>query len=352
MLQLLETSPDEAVVAQVFTRPEYRRQGAASELMERARKDFRIVRHSEHLTDEGEAWSRAVGNPSETFIPPASVAKAALEGLELRRSLPPSQRCCTDVGIRRAVQLGNRQPVSIDTLRRMRSYFQRHAVDSRGRGWGVDSRGWQAWLLWGGDPGRKWAEDVIRKYDRATPNSAEENLEDAKERLDEWIRHLDFSYVQEGSDLAFHRRDARGFHFTSQRNFDLIAKEGLGGKVDFNEHEFPYWVAMPFIAPDDAARVLMRFESGDKNGAYRQLQALLDEVPDLRVVWFYRDPGMYGQTASSSQRCISFDLNEVGDWLAEHAESAHQFTDHADGYAVAWIGPRIPPAMLSECIEE
>jgi hypothetical protein len=48
------------------------------------------------------------------------------------------------------------------TLERMLAYFQRHTVDRNAPGWGVDSRGWQAWLLWGGDPGYAWAQSVLR----------------------------------------------------------------------------------------------------------------------------------------------------------------------------------------------
>lgn len=96
-------------------------------------------------------------NP-RTFVPPASVADEARRGLELRASMPPSRRGGTAVGIRRAVQLANRQPVSEDTLARMRSYFQRHAVDAQGRGWDEGtSKGWQSWLLWGGYAGRDFA---------------------------------------------------------------------------------------------------------------------------------------------------------------------------------------------------
>lgn len=105
-------------------------------------------------------------NMTTSFIPPRSVAQQAKKGLELRRSLPPSRRCCTKIGIRRGVQLSNRQPVSVDTLRRMRSYFQRHVVDELGRGWGVDSRGWQAWLLWGGWEGYEWAVDMLEELGR------------------------------------------------------------------------------------------------------------------------------------------------------------------------------------------
>ena len=98
------------------------------------------------------------------WTPPAAVAEAARRGLELRRSLPPSRRGGTEVGVRRAVQLSNRQTVSVDTLRRMVSYFARHEIDREAPGWGKDSRGWQAWLLWGGDPGREWAEATLRRW--------------------------------------------------------------------------------------------------------------------------------------------------------------------------------------------
>jgi hypothetical protein len=99
-------------------------------------------------------------------VPPDEVAAAARRGLELRASLPPSQRGGTEVGLARARQLANQQEVSMDTIQRMISYFDRHEVDKQGEGWGRDSKGYQAWLLWGGDPGRAWARRVWRDYAR------------------------------------------------------------------------------------------------------------------------------------------------------------------------------------------
>jgi hypothetical protein len=90
----------------------------------------------------------------KTFTPPIEVARAAAEGLRLRREYG---RGGTAVGVARARDLSNRRPVSLRTLQRMRSYFARHAVDARAVGWGKDSAGWIAWLLWGGDAGREWA---------------------------------------------------------------------------------------------------------------------------------------------------------------------------------------------------
>lgn len=104
-----------------------------------------------------------IRNPAErTWIPPATVAAEARKALELRAKQPPSNRCCTPVGIARAKQLANRQPVSETTLRRMKAYFDRHVVDRKGKGWGVDSKGYQAWLAWGGDSGRDWCKNILR----------------------------------------------------------------------------------------------------------------------------------------------------------------------------------------------
>ena len=100
---------------------------------------------------------------ADSYVPPASVAAAARRGLALRADQPPSNRAGTPVGLARARQLANRQPVSLDTIGRMVSYFARHAVDKQGAGWGKDSKGYQAWLMWGGDAGRAWAGRIWRE---------------------------------------------------------------------------------------------------------------------------------------------------------------------------------------------
>jgi hypothetical protein len=53
----------------------------------------------------------------------------------------------------------------------MRGYFARHASDRSAAGWGSRSNpsaGWIAWLLWGGDAGRAWAERIVRAYEATT----------------------------------------------------------------------------------------------------------------------------------------------------------------------------------------
>ena len=91
------------------------------------------------------------------LTPPESVARAAAKGLAWRARFG---RGGTHVGVAMAEGLRDRRPVAPETIRRMVSYFARHAVDARGRDWGNEDRpsaGWIAWHLWGGDAGRDWA---------------------------------------------------------------------------------------------------------------------------------------------------------------------------------------------------
>lgn len=102
--------------------------------------------------------------PLEHFIPPVEVARYAAEGLRLRRKW---KRGGTPVGIARARDLRNRRPLSKRTILRMASYFARHEVDKRGRDFGNPahpSNGLIAWLLWGGDPGKRWANDLQKRW--------------------------------------------------------------------------------------------------------------------------------------------------------------------------------------------
>ena len=83
-----------------------------------------------------------------TYTPPADVADNARQALEVRAEKPPSQRGMTAVGLARARQLANRDPVSLDTIQRMVSYFARHEVDKQGSTWDERGKGWQAWQGW------------------------------------------------------------------------------------------------------------------------------------------------------------------------------------------------------------
>ena len=99
-----------------------------------------------------------LGGDGDGHLPPEAVAQAAQKGLALREKL---KRAGTKVGVAHARDLKHRKPLSDTAIRQMARFFARHKTDERAANWGKDdnpSAGYVTWLLWGGDPGREWAE--------------------------------------------------------------------------------------------------------------------------------------------------------------------------------------------------
>ena len=117
---------------------------------------------------------------ADTFTPPADVARNARLALDVRATKPPSQQGMTPVGLARANQLANRDPVSLDTVQRMVSYFARHEVDKQGSTWDEQGKGWQAWFGWGGDEGRTWANQIMKENTMETKVSRRHSEADMK----------------------------------------------------------------------------------------------------------------------------------------------------------------------------
>ena len=95
--------------------------------------------------------------------PNKAMREEAERGLEWRREFG---RGGTEVGVARARDISNGVNLSMDTVRRMASYFSRHEVDKEAEGFspgedGYPSAGRIAWALWGGDPGQSWANAQI-----------------------------------------------------------------------------------------------------------------------------------------------------------------------------------------------
>jgi hypothetical protein len=100
---------------------------------------------------------------ADGFVPPQAVRANAKRGLELRQKY---NRGGTQVGVARARDLSNGASLSLSTIKRMNSYFARHEVDKKGEGWGKDSAGYIAWLLWGGDAGWSWVKGILKDQDK------------------------------------------------------------------------------------------------------------------------------------------------------------------------------------------
>ncbi|KQN87040.1 hypothetical protein ASE90_05835 [Sphingomonas sp. Leaf67] len=99
--------------------------------------------------------------------PTKKMAANAEKGLKLHETF---DRGGTEVGVKRAKQIVDGGPMSDDDVKSMHSYFARHDVDkgTKAHRWGDDddpSAGYIAWLLWGGDEGKEWADRQREKID-------------------------------------------------------------------------------------------------------------------------------------------------------------------------------------------
>lgn len=107
---------------------------------------------------------------------PPEVAAIAKRGLALREE---HKRGGTVVGATRANQLAKREVVSIDTIKRMVAYFDRHEGDLQAPAAKpghpqYPSAGRIAWDLWGGDAGRAWAKRQLAVWDRVQKANQEQ----------------------------------------------------------------------------------------------------------------------------------------------------------------------------------
>ena len=105
----------------------------------------------------------------DNYTPPKAVRSAAQRAIEWIGEGFAGQGF-TATGRVRAGQLARGEAVSIQTLKRMKSFFSRHEVDKRAKGFnrgeeGFPSAGRVAWDAWGGDAGFAWAESMVERYE-------------------------------------------------------------------------------------------------------------------------------------------------------------------------------------------
>ena len=119
----------------------------------------------EEEEEEGAEVEIEIESKQVDLQPTQEMADEAAQGLAWREEYG---RGGTEVGVARARDISNRKNLSEDTVARMVSYFARHEVDleaeenNNPEADGYPGAGLIAWKLWGGDPGKDWAN---RKMD-------------------------------------------------------------------------------------------------------------------------------------------------------------------------------------------
>lgn len=102
----------------------------------------------------------------QTYKPTSGMAAAARRALKWKEE-GKATGAGTPVGWTRARQLANKESLSLDTVKRMYSFFSRHEVDKKGKGFydgpEFPSNGRIMWDAWGGDAGFSWSRKIVER---------------------------------------------------------------------------------------------------------------------------------------------------------------------------------------------
>ncbi len=135
------------------------------------------------LSVRASAVLERLNKADQTFSPPEGVQSAAARGLKLREKwgrggLSNAQASEQGIGsgVQRAVNLKNGDAISLQTVKRMHAFFSRHAKNYRPdekESDGGPTAGTIAWLLWGGNAGRDWAQGIVNRVEKASPDAGD-----------------------------------------------------------------------------------------------------------------------------------------------------------------------------------
>lgn len=115
----------------------------------------------------------------DSYKPTEEMKTSALNGLKWREEYG---RGGTEVGVARARDISNMKNLSIETIKRMNSYFSRHEVDKQATGWndgeeGFPTAGRVAWELWGGDAGQAWSARIVERIKKEEKLSLDDSAD-------------------------------------------------------------------------------------------------------------------------------------------------------------------------------
>ena len=107
---------------------------------------------------------------ADTYTPTSGMKAAARRALKWKEE-GKATGAGTPVGWGRATDIVAGRALSLDTVKRMYSFFSRHEVDKKGKDFyntSNPSNGRIMWDAWGGDAGFSWSRAIVRRNEEKT----------------------------------------------------------------------------------------------------------------------------------------------------------------------------------------
>jgi hypothetical protein len=107
----------------------------------------------------------------DTYTPNSGMKSAARRAIKWKED-GKATGAGTPVGWGRATDIVSGRSMSLDTVKRMYSFFSRHEVDKKGKGFydgpEFPSNGRIMWDAWGGDAGFSWSRAIVEREKNKT----------------------------------------------------------------------------------------------------------------------------------------------------------------------------------------
>lgn len=195
-----------------------------------------------------------VDKAADSFEPPQAVRDEAARALKWI-SEGHAGDGFTAVGAARARDLSNGRAISVQTLKRMRSYLARHEVDKQGEGWSPDQKGYPsagrvAWAAWGGDAGKSWVNGILSRLDNVSKAVTLDVLEEQKFTLAPWYipnkydAHNEWTDPEELQKALWDYVKSGDRSIRLQHNTDVVAGEWVEAMT------MPFPVSVPMRKHD------------------------------------------------------------------------------------------------------
>jgi hypothetical protein len=227
----------------------------------------------------------------------------------------------TAVGVARAVQLKNKEELSASTVRRMHSFFSRHAVDKQAEGFrpgekGYPSKGRVAWAMWGGDAGQTWARGKTSSLDAIDKDVAKKGLAELTEigvRVLEQVARKGEDDVLQGPACPLATIDKE---FNKQQHLFVARVAGLG-PADPRQPNDVFWAdkGERWNCQPDEARTRLCSNCGHywRNPHIDDCMKRHDQLTPPEVAPGWADLGdasgyctLYDLTCSRSRTCVDW----------------------------------------------
>jgi hypothetical protein len=158
---------------------------------------------------------KKIKKSEDGYKPNAGMKAAAHKALKWKED-GKANGAGTAVGWGRARQIVNGESLSLDTVKRMYSFFSRHEVDKQGKEWDKPSHGKVMWYAWGGDAGFAWSRAIVER----------ENKMEKGDSIWSGV-FIPSNKGQMGPDFNSQDQDAR-YYFPSKATYENDGKSSAG----------------------------------------------------------------------------------------------------------------------------